>query len=67
MSYKLKKNVLITIAEYLIANKDKLSENELVNNFYEMLMSSLDETKKQSSSDDEYIDDYIEMSSDDEK
>jgi hypothetical protein len=67
MSYKLKKNILIIIAEYVIANKDKLSDNELINNFYEMLMNSLDEPKQETNSDNEYIDDYIEINSDDEK
>ena len=66
MSYKLKKNILITIAEYVIANKDKLSENELINSFYEMLMHSLDDPKQETNSDNEYIDDYIEINSDDE-
>ncbi len=66
MSYKLKKNVLITIAEYIIANKDKLTDNELINNFYEMLMNSIDETKHDSNSDEDFIDDYIEIKSDDE-
>lgn len=67
MSYKLKKNVLITIAEYIIANKDKLTDNELINNFYEMLMISIDETKYDNISDDDIIDDYMEIKSDDEK
>lgn len=66
MSYKLKKNILITLAEYVIANKDKLSENELINSFYEMLMYSLDDPKQETNSDNEYIDDYIEINSDDE-
>ena len=66
MGYKLKKNTLIVIAEYVIANIDKLSENELINNFYEMLMQGLDENKNDSKSDNDFSDDYIEISSDDE-
>jgi len=65
MNYKLKKNILINIAEYVIKNKDVLSDEQLVSNFYDMLMNILNNTSSESDThSDESSYDIIDIDSD---
>jgi hypothetical protein len=66
MGYKLKKEQLLLIAEYVITHKTE-SEEKLVSGFYDMLMGVL-ETNKESDSDKDSFDEdnYIYLSSDSE-
>jgi hypothetical protein len=71
MGYKLKKHELICIAEYVTINKDNknISDEQLVSNFYEMLMHALDSQKNTDTDSSENpetnCEDYIEIDSDD--
>ena len=65
MNYKLKKNILINIAEYVIKNKDILPDEQLVSNFYDMLMNILNNSNSDSDSQsDELYLDIIDIDSD---
>jgi hypothetical protein len=65
MNYKLKKNILINIAEYVIKNKDVLSDEQLVSNFYDMLINILNDTSSESDThSDESSYDIIDIDSD---
>ncbi len=71
MGYKLKKHELICIAKYVVKhqNDKNISDDQLVSNFYEMLMHALDSNKTINSDDDSESENdseqYIELDSDD--
>ena len=70
MGYKLRKHELICIAQYVIKhhNDINISDEQLVSNFYEMLMHALDNNKTtiSESSCDVDSEEYFEIKSDDE-
>ena len=72
MSYKLKKKDLLDIANYVISENNKISDEQLISSFYEKLMYALDTNKNTYSNNfdnNDYLDNekYIEINSDDEE
>ena len=59
--YSLKKDILITIAKYILDNQE-LDDHTLISTFYEMLMIALNNEEKSNDIEDN---EYIEYSSDD--